>query len=105
MACSTEPATTTNKEIHGDFIDPTSHEIISQYSSLLVQRPDWYSVYTDMHHKMALKTPVTSIYVSESQSGNCYNYQLCINLLLTSLTGYANKNFIMTGDGSIFESS
>lgn len=58
------------------------------------------------------KLPTTlfnKIYVIESQTDNCFNYETCIGLVKTQLTSnvfeldHILTHYIVTGDGSIYE--
>lgn len=58
----------------------------------------------------SLKTDLTQIVVSETQTSNCHSMEQCLDLLRMIMTNYLdqyyrdiNYNFVITGDGSIYE--
>ena len=105
----TASSSTTARNIHSNPVNVDS--IVTQYLKNLIERRRWDSRYTEQNCKTPLKTPITSIYVSESLGSNCYSYLSCVEVITDKLTSDAKSgndshyNFILTGDGFIFEGS
>ena len=80
---------------------------ISDYSRFLVKRSEWDYRYAHKQCRTALKSPITDIYVSESFTENCYSSSTCVEQNLMSyyvpVLGDVTFNFVVTGDGMIYE--
>ena len=83
--------------------------IRDRYSAVLIPRSNWSSKAAKACPKR-LRLPVTKIYIRETTSANCDDYSWCKTLLSSTLefviyAGYNDiqTNFVITGDGLIFE--
>ena len=88
----------------------TVSETVRRYSELLVPKSNWSSGDIKVPCAVPLQRPITKIYVKETETGNCYDYDQCKDLVLrqqlsihTSQETDIQSNFLITGDGSIFE--
>lgn len=88
---------------------PNATEILDAYRSSLVERRQWDLRTTYKECSTVLQTPVTSLYVSETESDNCRSSRSCFDLIVSeTITGLMTVgdiryNFIIAGDGKIFE--
>lgn len=113
LSCTTESLETTDEKAHksststvpSTTINSTEYDVVNQYLMLLHKNPSGGSITIDTKCETALKTPVTSIYISESHQKNCYSHRSCKEQIMPSIDTYGQYNFIVSGDGSIFESS
>lgn len=81
-----------------------------KYSDVLIPKGNWSLEMTTGDCKTSLKLPVTKVIVRETVTDNCNNYSDCEQLVLNiqhkemeRYTRDIQSNFLITGDGLIFE--
>ena len=84
-------------------------KIIENYFNVLRKRNDWTSIPADRNCLTLLQLPINKIYISETSSENCHTLSHCKAELLNILErdkfifDDIQYNFIIAGDGTIFE--
>ena len=83
---------------------------VRRYSEFIVRRSNWNSPDFKVPCPVTLQLPVTKVYVKETVSTNCYNFAQCKDRMLERQRWYYSfyrtdiqANFVIGGDGSIFE--
>lgn len=87
-------------------MDSLNIHVRMEYLEYLTSRHDWDSRYSQKHCKIELKLPIINVFVSESLTDNCYSYDSCVNHKLMTYVPVVwdvTFNFLITGDGEIFE--
>lgn len=89
-------------------INPTAAEILHAYLKNVIKKDTWCSVMAK-DCPVLLQLPINKIYVSETFTHNCFNYLGCKNIIVTKqkldmfTSNDIQYNFIIGGDGAIFE--
>ena len=86
------------------------NETISRYSDLLIPYRKWSVKINYFKCTRPLELPITKIYVIETHSISCFDYERCRTEMFRGWRGfkdlgypYIQYNFVIGGDGSIFK--
>lgn len=86
------------------------HSLTVNYSQVLVPKKQWTGgVWNPKCRTTPIKTPATTVYIAQSQTSNCGRYITCAKFVADqlrhdiSLYSDIQYNFVITGQGSIFE--